>query len=133
MTVRSSEKRRESVGQGTLEKRLLSSGPKDKPADIPIQHVGTSVEGGILNLRTRAPTRGEDQRKKGPLEACLGQIKRKGPTDKRNHLRETNVTHSDQAQRIDLINIEIQANLAQSFLTKATYKLEESVGEGETI
>lgn len=84
------------------------------------------MEGEILDLRARVAAHGEVQREKRPLEASLGHIKRKGPTYKRRAIREIKETQSEEVHRIDLINVEIQANLTQSGSTKATKQLDES-------
>lgn len=105
------------------QKDLLSI-PKEKPVDLIVRHVGTSKAGGILNRGTRASVREEGQRGKGPLKASLGLVMGRGPTTKGGPFKETNTTQVEEAQRLDLINIEIQANLIQSKSKKETKKME---------
>ncbi|KAG5619485.1 hypothetical protein H5410_004703 [Solanum commersonii] len=76
-------------------------------------HVGTSTAGKNLNWKARDSTREANSKGKGPLSAVAGQLERKenlGPNflgPKRQQQK------NNAAQSLDIVNIEIQANLSR--------------------
>ncbi|WMV38554.1 hypothetical protein MTR67_031939 [Solanum verrucosum] len=113
VTFRKEATRREEQHYGPMGNKGFFSPLMLKSVEESDHHVGTSTAGKNLNWRARDSTREANSKGKGPLSAVAGQLERKenlGPNflgPKRQQQK------YNAAQSLDIVNIEIQANLSR--------------------
>ncbi|WMV43324.1 hypothetical protein MTR67_036709 [Solanum verrucosum] len=89
----------------------------EKPTVYTPQHVGTSTAGEILNWESRDQARDRNWKGKWQLHAIADQIserKNQGPKKALGPTRFKQKESSQEAQRLDLVSVEIMANLSQT-------------------
>ncbi|KAH0685810.1 hypothetical protein KY285_016371 [Solanum tuberosum] len=113
VTFRKEAARREEQHYGPMGNKGFFPPLMLKSVEESDHHVGTSIAGKNLNWRSRDSTREANSKGKGPLSAVAGQLERKenlGPNflgPKRQQQK------NNAAQSLDIVNIEIQANLSR--------------------